>query len=70
MVKDYNPVPGVESFRASAFEWDRLVPDKRGIADKDKLTHDPLRNPSSSHLLNARQLGRWWPKAASPTLVR
>lgn len=35
VVKDYDPLPDVPSYHVSAFKWDRMVPDKRSIADQD-----------------------------------
>lgn len=36
VVKDYNPVGNVGCFHVSAFKWDRLIPDRRGILEKDR----------------------------------
>lgn len=36
VVKDYNPTGEQESFHVSSFKWDRMVPDKRGIDEKEE----------------------------------
>ena len=35
VVEDFNPIGDIDSFHISAFKWDRTVPDKRGIRDKN-----------------------------------